>query len=66
MAADLAAQPGEIYYKPRGELWDGYHQQPSVIIDDFYGWLKYDELLKISDRYLLREVTRSLTPGTSS
>ena len=22
-----------------------------IIIDDFYGWLKYDELLKILDRY---------------
>ena len=26
-------------------------QQTSVIIDDFYGWIKYDELLKICDRY---------------
>jgi len=39
------------YYKPRGEWWDGYRQQPAVIIDDFYGWIKYDELLKITDRY---------------
>ncbi|UNY50604.1 replication associated protein [Chifec virus UA13_1880] len=40
-----------IYYKPRGLWWDGYHQQECVIIDDFYGWIKYDELLKICDRY---------------
>lgn len=40
-----------IFYKPRGDWWDGYHQQPVVIIDDFYGWIKYDELLKITDRY---------------
>lgn len=40
-----------IYYKPRGDWWDGYRQHPNVIIDDFYGWLKYDELLKICDRY---------------
>ncbi|ADU76999.1 Rep protein [bat associated cyclovirus 5] len=40
-----------IYYKPRGLWWDGYHQQENVIIDDFYGWIKYDELLKITDRY---------------
>ena len=40
-----------IYYKPRGLWWDGYHQQENVIIDDFYGWIKYDEMLKIMDRY---------------
>ncbi|AIF76266.1 Rep [Bat associated cyclovirus 13] len=40
-----------VYYKPRGLWWDGYEQQDSVIIDDFYGWIKYDELLKICDRY---------------
>nr|WNA17362.1 replication-associated protein [Cyclovirus sp.]WNA17364.1 replication-associated protein [Cyclovirus sp.]WNA17366.1 replication-associated protein [Cyclovirus sp.] len=44
-------QPESVYYKPRGEWWDGYMQQTSVIIDDFYGWIKYDELLKICDRY---------------
>lgn len=44
----------DVYYKPRGDWWDGYQQQPVVIIDDFYGWLKYDELLKISDRYPYR------------
>nr|ADY17984.1 replication associated protein [Dragonfly associated cyclovirus 1] len=43
--------PDSIYYKPRGLWWDGYQQQTSVIIDDFYGWIKYDELLKICDRY---------------
>ncbi|ADD62453.1 replication-association protein [Cyclovirus PK5034] len=43
--------PDSIYYKPRGLWWDGYRQQQSVIIDDFYGWIKYDELLKITDRY---------------
>lgn len=41
----------DIYYKPRGLWWDGYNQQPNVIIDDFYGWIKYDEMLKIMDRY---------------
>lgn len=44
----------EIYYKPRGDWWDGYQQQANVIIDDFYGWIKYDELLKICDRYPYR------------
>lgn len=46
--------PDSIYYKPRGEWWDGYEGQDCVIIDDYYGWLKYDELLKICDRYPYR------------
>lgn len=52
-----AQQSGEgstqelVYYKPRGLWWDGYRGQRFVIIDDFYGWIKYDEILKICDRY---------------
>ncbi|WBG01488.1 replication-associated protein [Army ant associated cyclovirus 9] len=45
---------GSIYYKPRGDWWDGYEQHDNVIIDDFYGWIKYDEMLKICDRYPYR------------
>lgn len=41
----------EMYYKPRGQWWDGYCGQKNVVIDDFYGWIKYDDLLKICDRY---------------
>lgn len=48
---EATATGGGIYYKPRGLWWDGYEQQNCVIIDDFYGWIKYDELLKICDRY---------------
>lgn len=43
----------DIYWKPRGEWWDGYSGQRSVVIDDFYGWIKYDELLRLGDRYPL-------------
>ena len=51
-ALEEATAWGEsIYYKPRGLWWDGYEQQICVIIDDFYGWIKYDEILKICDRY---------------
>ncbi|QOW18365.1 replication-associated protein [Pseudorasbora circovirus 2] len=39
------------FYKQRGEWWDGYMGQGVVIIDDFYGWMKYDEMLRICDRY---------------
>ncbi|ADD62457.1 replication-association protein [Human associated cyclovirus 1] len=50
-ATALASDLNDIYYKPRGTWWDGYKQQSCVIIDDFYGWIKYDEMLKICDRY---------------
>jgi energy-coupling factor transporter ATP-binding protein EcfA2 len=41
----------DLYNKTRGKWWDGYMQQRTVIIDEFYGWLKYDELLRMCDRY---------------
>jgi len=31
--------------------WDGYDNHETVIIDDFYGWMPFDTLLRISDRY---------------
>lgn len=34
--------------------WDGYHGQDTCIIDEFYGWLKWDFFLKLLDRYPLR------------
>lgn len=42
--------PG-AYRKPRGNWWDGYHTQEVVIFDDFYSWIRYDELLRILDWY---------------
>lgn len=42
------------YRKPRGEWWDGYDGESNVIFDDFYGWIKLDELLRICDRYAHR------------
>ncbi|AXL65895.1 replication-associated protein [Fly associated circular virus 5] len=55
-ASQLGTQlsPGNVYYKPRGEWWDGYESHEVVIIDDFYGWIVFDELLKICDRYPYR------------
>ncbi|AKO63006.1 replication-associated protein [Beak and feather disease virus] len=44
-------QPGTKFYKMRGEWWDGYDGEDIVIIDDFYGWLPYCEMLRLMDRY---------------
>lgn len=42
------------YWKTRGDWWDGYNNQHTVIIDEFYGWLKHDFLLRLLDRYPLQ------------
>lgn len=42
------------YWKPRGPWWDGYVGQQVVVLDDFYGWICFDELLRICDRYPLK------------
>lgn len=49
-AAELCGRES-TYYKPRGKWWDGYWRHDNVIIDDFYGWLRLDEMLRILDRY---------------
>lgn len=44
----------EAYYKTHGEWWDNYTGQEAVILDDFYGWLRLDEFLRVGDRYPLQ------------
>lgn len=41
------------YWKSRGEWWDGYDGHEVVIIDEFYGWLPIDFVLRLADRYPL-------------
>ena len=41
----------DIYSKPRGEWWDGYTGQKAILLDDYYGYLPYCELLRVLDRY---------------
>nr|UBJ25945.1 replication-associated protein [Giant panda circovirus 6] len=50
VGGDLA----RVYMKPRGLWWDGYCGQEVVCLDDFYGWVTFDELLRILDRYPLK------------
>lgn len=43
----------DAYWKQRSIWWDGYSQQETIVIDEFYGWLKFDMLLRLCDRYPL-------------
>jgi len=49
--------PG-AYWKQRSNWWDGYIGQEVVVIDEFYGWLPFDLVLRICDRYPLMVETK--------
>lgn len=53
----MESYPG-AYWKPRGIWWDGYEGQGVVILDEFFGWLPWDTLLKLLDRYPLLVETK--------
>lgn len=40
-------------------FWDGYDGQEIVVIDDFEGWLPYNFLLRLLDRYPFRVETKA-------
>lgn len=53
-----AVQYSEDYYfvkTPQNNSlwWDNYGQQKTIIIDDFYGWIKPHDLFRILDGYVL-------------
>lgn len=48
----------DAYWKQRSNWWDGYAGHEHVIIDEFYGWLPFDLLLRICDRYPLLVETK--------
>jgi len=41
----------DLYSKPPSKWWDGYTGQSTILLDDFYGYIQYSELLNILDRY---------------
>nr|WKW76308.1 replicase [Porcine circovirus 2]WMQ56620.1 replicase [Porcine circovirus 2] len=56
------ADPETTYWKPpRNKWWDGYRGEEVVVIDDFYGWLPWDDLLRLCDRYPLTVETKGGT-----
>lgn len=44
----------DLYSKPNGDWWDGYSGEKTILLDDFYGDVKYPLLLKVCDRYPLQ------------
>jgi len=48
----------DAYWKQRSIWWDGYENDETVVIDEFYGWIPYDTLLRICDRYPLLVETK--------
>ena len=46
------------YWKQRSNWWDGYTNQETVVIDEFYGWLPFDLCLRLCDRYPLMVETK--------
>jgi len=44
----------DCYWKEDQKWWDGYENQTHVCLDDFYGWIKYHDMLRLLDRYPLR------------
>lgn len=46
------------YWKQRSNWWDGYVGQDTVVLDEFYGWLPFDLLLRLCDRYPLLVETK--------
>lgn len=48
----------KAYWKQRSNWWDGYAGHEAVILDEFYGWLPFDLLLRLCDRYPLMVETK--------
>lgn len=48
----------QAYWKQRSNWWDNYLDHDTVIIDEFYGWLPFDLLLRLCDRYPLLVETK--------
>lgn len=58
MASESAPQ-SELYYKQaHSDWWDGYDGHPIVVLDDFYGWIRFDEMLRLMDRYPMMVQTK--------
>lgn len=50
--------PNAYWKQPNSIWWDGFDGKQDIILDDFYGWLSYAELLRLCDRYPLLTQTK--------
>lgn len=41
----------DLYSKSPNKWWDGYTGQKTILLDDYYGYIPYTELLNVLDRY---------------
>lgn len=41
----------QAYWKQRSQWWCGYTTHETVVLDEFYGWIPFDLLLRLCDRY---------------
>ena len=59
-ARDLAGPEAFWLSRPAGNTvwWDGYVGQEVVVIDEFYGWIPLDMMLRLLDRYPLNVETK--------
>lgn len=54
-AVEESEESGYYFLDQAEKLWfDGYEGEGTLIIDDFYGWIKYGILLRILDGYQFR------------
>lgn len=42
------------FWKTKDKWWDGYNYEDCIVFDEFYGWLEYDQLLRLLDWYPLK------------
>lgn len=44
----------DAYWKSPNKWWGGYNGSSTIILDDFYGWLPFHDMLRLLDGYPLR------------
>lgn len=55
----MEESPYKLNQNTNGTLWfDGYDGEKTLLLDDFYGWIKYGELLTLLDGYPYRCQTK--------